>query len=414
MDEILKQAHQAKEASYSLSNLSCDIKNNALLIMAEALVDSTTYIVEQNQLDVDNAQKNGKSKAFLDRLKLDEGRIKAMAEGLKSIAQLPDPIGETIAMWRRPNGLEIGQRRVPLGVIGIIYEARPNVTADAVGLCLKTGNAVILRGGSDAIHSNGAIVDVLSKVAYDVGIPKGSFSLVKDTRRESVEYLMKLNGLIDVLIPRGGVGLIENVIQNATIPVIETGIGNCHIYVDSDSEQDMAKDIVINAKIQRPGVCNAVETLLVDEKIAQQFIPEIVSALTETGVEIRGCEKTRNIVDCVPAKDDDWYKEYLDYILAIKIVDGIDEAISHINIYGSGHSEAIVTSNYFKAKKFLNEVDAAAVYVNASTRFTDGFEYGFGAEIGISTQKLHARGPMGLNALTTIKYVINGNGQIRS
>lgn len=414
MNVILKQAQQAKEASYDLANLSCNIKNNALLNMAESLIHNAASIIEKNQLDMEDAKKEGKSKAFLDRLKLDKSRIELMAEGLKSIAQLPDPIGETVAMWRRPNGLEIGQRRVPLGVIGIIYEARPNVTVDAVGLCLKTGNSAILRGGSDAIYSNRAIIKILSKAAYESGIPQGAFSLIEDTTRESVEFLMKLNGLIDVLIPRGGAELIKNVTQNATIPVIETGMGNCHIYVDSNSRQDMAKDIIVNAKTQRPGVCNAVETLLIDEKIAKDFLPEIASALKEKGVELRGCKKTQKLIDCVPAKDEDWYTEYLDYILAIKIVDGIDSAISHINIYGSGHSEAIITSDYFNAQKFLNEVDAAAVYVNASTRFTDGFEYGFGAEIGISTQKLHARGPMGLEALTTIKYIINGNGQIRN
>lgn len=413
MKQVLEQARLAKKASYSMAILPSNVKDKALKDMAKALMDNRSYILKKNQLDVENATTESKSGAFLDRLKLDDERIEQMAQGLMGIQQLPDPIGETVSMWRRPNGLEIGQRRVPLGVIGIIYEARPNVTADAAGLCLKTGNAVILRGGSDAIHSNKAIIDVLSEAAYKAGIPQGAFSLIEDTDRKSAEALMQLNGLVDVLIPRGGPGLIKTVIEKSTIPVIETGVGNCHIYVDSDIEKSMANDIVLNAKVQRPGVCNAVETLLIHEKIARNFLPELATALEKHGVEIRGCQKTRDIIECSPANEDDWHTEYLDYVIAIKIVDGIDSAIHHINVYGSGHSEAIITSNYFKAQKFLNEVDAAAVYVNASTRFTDGFEYGFGAEIGISTQKLHTRGPMGLEALTTIKYVINGTGQIR-
>lgn len=413
MEQVLNKARLAKKASYSLSTLSSNVKDSALRNMAEAIVDNTEYIIEKNQLDVDAAVRDNRDKAFLDRLKLDAQRIRQMAEGILIIEQLPDPIGETVSMWRRPNQLEIGQRRVPLGVVGIIYEARPNVTADAVGLCLKTGNAVILRGGSDAIHSNKAIVDVLLGAAQKSGIPEGAFALIEDTSRESSETLMKLNGLVDVLIPRGGAGLIQNVVKNSTVPIIETGVGNCHIYVDGESEEKMAIDIVMNAKIQRPGVCNAVETLLVDREIAKTFLPEIAKALVAKGVTIRGCEQTKAVIDCNLANEEDWYTEYLDYIIAIKVVDGIDSAISHINTYGSGHSEAIVTSNYFNAQKFLHEVDSAAVYVNASTRFTDGYEYGFGAELGISTQKLHARGPMGLEALTTTKYIVNGQGQIR-
>lgn len=382
--------------------------------MAQALEDQSDFIIQANKSDVEAAIQNGKPKAFIDRLTLNQKRIKDMADGIRVVKSLPDPVGETVAMWRRPNGLVIGQRRVPLGVIGIIYESRPNVTADAAGLCLKAGNAVILRGGSEAIQSNKAIVRVLAQAAYEAGIPEGAIQLIENTDRDSARQLMRLNGLVDVLIPRGGAGLIKAVVEEATVPVIQTGVGNCHVYVDGECDQDMAVKIVVNAKTQRPGVCNAAETLLVDKSIANEFLPKVVKALREKGVEIRGCEETLKIVsDAVPATPEDWDTEYLDYILAVKVVNGIDEAICHIQQHGTGHSEAIVTSNYFKAQKFLDEVDAAAVYVNASTRFTDGFEFGFGAEIGISTQKLHARGPMGLKELTTVKYVIYGNGQIR-
>lgn len=382
--------------------------------MAQALEDQSDFIIQANKSDVEAAIQNGKPKAFIDRLTLNQKRIKDMADGIRVVKSLPDPVGETVAMWRRSNGLVIGQRRVPLGVIGIIYESRPNVTADAAGLCLKAGNAVILRGGSEAIQSNKAIVRVLAQAAYEAGIPEGAIQLIENTDRDSARQLMRLNGLVDVLIPRGGAGLIKAVVEEATVPVIQTGVGNCHVYVDGECDQDMAVKIVVNAKTQRPGVCNAAETLLVDKSIANEFLPKVVKALREKGVEIRGCEETLKIVsDAVPATPEDWDTEYLDYILAVKVVNGIDEAICHIQQHGTGHSEAIVTSNYFKAQKFLDEVDAAAVYVNASTRFTDGFEFGFGAEIGISTQKLHARGPMGLKELTTVKYVIYGNGQIR-
>ena len=411
---VAKKVRLAKEASKSLGVLSSAQKDQALEAMACALESNMSQIIEENQIDVRIAKENKRSKALIDRLVLNENRVKAMAQGLRVIKSLPDPVGEVISQWRRPNGLQIGQKRVPLGVVGIIYESRPNVTADAIGLCLKTGNAVVLRGSSEAIHSNKAIVKAMTEAAYSAGIPHGSVQLVEDTSRESVQELIKLNGLVDVVIPRGGAGLINTVVANATVPVIETGVGNCHVYVDGECNHDMAVDIVVNAKTQRPGVCNAAETLLVDKTIAAGILPRIVDKLKEMNVEIRGFEKTREIVpEVLPASSEDWSEEYLDYILAVKVVDGIDDAIDHINKYGSGHSEAIVTSNYFNAEKFLNYVDAAAVYVNTSTRFTDGFEYGFGAELGISTQKLHARGPMGLKELTTIKYIIRGQGQIR-
>ncbi|MFO7153975.1 MAG: glutamate-5-semialdehyde dehydrogenase [Caldicoprobacter oshimai] len=414
MSEVLEKAKKAKAAAAQLAKLSSSVKDRALEMMAQALEDQTDFLIQANKPDVEAAVRNGKPKAFIDRLTLNEKRIKDMADGLRVVKSLPDPVGEVVAMWKRPNGLIIGQRRVPLGVVGIIYESRPNVTADAAGLCLKAGNAVILRGGSEAIQSNKAIVKVLAQAAYEAGIPEGAIQLIEDTDRASARQLMRLNGLVDVLIPRGGAGLIKAVVEEATVPVIETGVGNCHVYVDGECDQDMAVNIIVNAKTQRPGVCNAAETLLVDKRIAAEFLPKAVRALREKGVEIRGCEKTLEIIpDAVPATPEDWDTEYLDYILAVKVVDGVDEAIRHIEMHGTGHSEAIVTSNYFTAQKFLEEVDAAAVYVNASTRFTDGFEFGFGAEIGISTQKLHARGPMGLKELTTIKYVIYGNGQIR-
>ena len=414
MSEVLEKAKRAKLAAAELAKLSSGIKNKALQIMAQALEAQTDFLIKANKLDLEAAVQSGKPKAFIDRLTLNEQRIKDMADGLRVIKDLPDPVGETVAMWRRPNGLQIGQRRVPLGVIGIIYESRPNVTADAAGLCLKTGNAVILRGGSEAIKSNKAIVKVLSQASYEAGIPEGAIQLIEDTDRASARELMRLNELVDVLIPRGGTGLIKAVVEEATVPVIETGVGNCHIYVDGQCDRDTAVKIIINAKTQRPGVCNAVETLLVDRKIAEEFLPVVIKELREKDVEIRGCEETLKIVpDVTRATEEDWDTEYLDYILAVKVVDGIDEAIRHIGMHGTGHSEAIITDNYHAAQKFLDEVDAAAVYVNASTRFTDGFEFGFGAEIGISTQKLHARGPMGLNELTTIKYVIYGSGQIR-
>lgn len=414
MSELQLKGKQAKEASYFLGNVTSEQKQQALYKMAAALLDQQETILKANELDVEKAVQKGTSKAMLDRLSLNEGRIHGMADGLRQVAALADPVGEVLSMAKRPNGLQIGQQRVPIGVIGIIYEARPNVTCDAAGLCLKAGNAVILRGGSEAFHSNQAIVSVLSQAAASAGLPEHSVQLIEDTSRETALELMKLNEYIDVLIPRGGAGLIEAVVKNATVPVIETGTGNCHIYVDEEYDRDMAASIVINAKTSRPAVCNSAEKLIIHQGAAHEFLPIIVQALREKDVEVRGDERALTIVpDLVPAGDEDWKKEYLDFIMAVKIVDDIDEAISHINVHSSHHSEAIVTTNYAHAQRFLQRVNSAAVYVNASTRFTDGEEFGFGAEIGISTQKLHARGPMGLKELTTLKYIIYGDGQIR-
>lgn len=414
MSELILKGKNAKEASYDLGNASTTEKNNALEMMAKALIDNTDAIVKENELDLKAAVKKGTSKAMLDRLSLTPKRIEDMADGLRQIIALPDPVGEVISMWKRPNGLQIGQQRVSMGVIGIIYEARPNVTCDAAGLCLKTGNAVILRGGSEAINSNKAIVKVLANAIEESGLPKNSIQLIEDTSREVALEMMRLNEYIDVLIPRGGAGLIQAVVKNATVPVIETGVGNCHIYIDEDCDFEMAKNIVINAKTSRPAVCNAAEKMIINEKIANEILPIIAKELKEKNVEIRGDEKVRVILpDAKEATEEDWSKEYLDYIIGAKIVANVDEAINHINKYGSGHSEAIVTKSYENSQRFMQRVSAAAVYVNASTRFTDGCEFGFGAEIGISTQKLHARGPMGLKELTTIKYIIFGNGQIR-
>lgn len=410
--EIMGQ--KAKEASYELGAASTKEKDNALLFMAEEIINNSNEILEANKIDLKNAEDKGTPKAMLDRLALDESRIKSMAEGLKEVVNLQDPVGEVVSMWQRPNGLQIGQKRVPMGVIGIIYESRPNVTCDAAGLCLKTGNASILRGGSDAINSNKAIMKALINGVERAGLPKESIQLVEDTSREVATEMMKLNDYIDVLIPRGGAGLIQSVVKNATVPVIETGTGNCHIYVDESCDFDMAVRIAVNAKASRPSVCNAAEKLLINEKIAKDFLPLVVKALRENGVTLRGDGKVQAIIDDIEkANEDDWGQEYLDYVMAVKIVKDVDEAIDHINKYGTGHSEAIITESYKNSQKFLQRIDAAAVYVNASTRFTDGSEFGFGAEIGISTQKLHARGPMGLKELTTIKYIIYGNGQIR-
>ncbi|MEI2329369.1 glutamate-5-semialdehyde dehydrogenase [Priestia megaterium] len=414
MSELQLKGKQAKEASYFLGNVTSEQKQQALYKMAAALLSQQEAILKANKLDVEKAVQKGTSKAMLDRLSLNEERIHGMADGLRQVAALADPVGEVLSMTKRPNGLQIGQQRVPIGVIGIIYEARPNVTCDAAGLCLKAGNAVILRGGSEAFYSNQAIVSVLSQAAASAGLPEHSVQLIEDTSRETALELMKLNEYIDVLIPRGGAGLIEAVVKNATVPVIETGTGNCHIYVDEEYDGDMAANIVINAKTSRPAVCNSAEKLIIHKRAAHEFLPIIVQALREKEVEVRGDERAVTIVpDLVPAGDEDWKKEYLDFIMAVKIVDDIDEAISHINVHSSHHSEAIVTTNYAHAQRFLQRVNSAAVYVNASTRFTDGEEFGFGAEIGISTQKLHARGPMGLKELTTLKYIIYGDGQIR-
>lgn len=414
MASIYELGARAKEASYDLGIASTTEKNKALESMANALINNINEIMKANKEDLDIAVEKGTSKAMLDRLSLNEARIEDMAKGLRELIALEDPIGEVIEMWKRPNGLQIGKQRVPMGVIGIIYEARPNVTCDAAGLCLKTGNAVILRGGSEAINSNKAIVRILANAVKEAGLPEFSVQLVEDTSRETALEMMKLNEYIDVLIPRGGAGLIQTVVKNATVPVIETGVGNCHIYVDEDCDFDMAKDIIINAKTSRPAVCNAAEKMIINESIANEFLPIIARALKEKNVEIRGDEKVRSLIsDVKEAREEDWSKEYLDYIIGAKVVKNVDEAIAHINKYGSGHSEAIVTNSYKNSQKFLNKVNAAAVYINASTRFTDGSEFGFGAEIGISTQKLHARGPMGLKELTTIKYIIYGNGQVR-
>lgn len=414
MKTVKELGKRAKEASYDLGVVSTSEKNKALELMALALLKNKEEIIKENQKDIERAKEKGTPASLIDRLYLNDERIEGMAQGLREIAALDDPVGEVLEMWKRPNGLQIGKQRVPMGVIGIIYEARPNVTSDAAALCLKTGNAVILKGGSDAINSNKAIVKVLIEAVKEAGLPEFSIQLIEDTSREATNEMMKLNEYIDVLIPRGGAGLIQAVVKNATVPVIETGVGNCHIYVDENSDFKMAKDIIINAKTSRPGVCNAAEKILINEKIAGEFLPVIVKGLREKSVEIRGDEKVINIIkDVKAATEEDWGREYLDYVIGAKIVKDVDEAINHINKYGSGHSEAIITESYKNSQKFLNKVNAAAVYVNASTRFTDGGEFGFGAEIGISTQKLHARGPMGLKELTTIKYIICGNGQIR-
>ncbi|PKM83021.1 MAG: glutamate-5-semialdehyde dehydrogenase [Firmicutes bacterium HGW-Firmicutes-14] len=414
-EEVMSKAAKAREASRVMGSLSTAVRDQALLVMAEELVDRSDEIIEANKMDMSKGRERGLSTALLDRLLLTEGRINEMAEGLRAIAMLPDPVGEVISMWKRPNGLQIGKMRVPVGVIGIIYEARPNVTVDAAGLCLKTGNAVVLRGGSEAICSNKAIAAIISEAAVRAGAPEGAIQLIETTDREAVNILMKLNQYIDILIPRGGAGLIQTVVRNATVPVIETGVGNCHVYVDNEADLEMAKAIVINAKTQRPGVCNAMETLLVNKDVAGLLLPDLLDTLRKDyGVEVRGCPATKALISWVnEASDEDYFTEFLDLILAVRVVDNIDEAMDHIYKYGTKHSEAIVTTNYNKARRFLNEVDAAAVYVNASTRFTDGFQYGFGAEIGISTQKLHARGPMGLAELTTTKYIVFGEGQIR-
>lgn len=414
MEYLQNLGINAKKSAMILNTLGQAEKNNCLEVVANELIANTDQILKANRLDVQKAIEKGVKSSLIDRLKLTTDRINGMAEGIKKIVMLEDPIGQTISAWIRPNGLEIAQKRVPLGVIGIIFESRPNVTADAFSLCFKTGNATILRGGSDAFNSNKAIVDVIRTAIESVGLPKDCIQLVEDTSHETATKMMKLNQYIDVLIPRGGSGLIKTVVENATIPTIETGTGNCHVYVDEYADLDMAVKIVENSKTQRLGTCNTCESLVVHKNIAEKVLPLICDNLKSHNVEIRGDEIVQSIVkDVVPATQEDWGTEYLDAIISIKVVDSIDEAIEHINTYNTKHSESIVTNNYQNSRKFTSQVDASAVYVNASTRFTDGFEFGFGAEIGISTQKLHARGPMGLLALTTTKYVINGNGQVR-
>lgn len=414
MKYIEELGARSKAASRKLSIMGQKQRNQGLACAAQLLEEHAEFLLEENAKDIVYAKERGMKESLVDRLMLTTERIRGIAEGLRQIIDLEDPLGEIESMKVRPNGLMIGKKRVPLGVIGIIYESRPNVTADAFGLCLKSGNAVILRGGSDCIHSNKAIVKLLREALKQCGIVEDAVLLVEDTDRAVVQDMMKLNEYIDVLIPRGGAGLIKNVVENSTVPVIETGTGNCHVYVDEFADCEMAVEIIDNAKTQRLGVCNACESLVIHEKIAATVLPMICERLFEKQVEMRGDEAACAIDGRIlPATEEDWGTEYLDKIISIKIVPTIEEAIFHINRYNTGHSEAIVTKNYDNAMKFQNEIDAAAVYVNASTRFTDGFEFGFGAEIGISTQKLHARGPMGLKELTTTKYIIFGNGQIR-
>lgn len=412
--QLKEQAKSARIAARQLAIMSTNQKNYALQKMADALEQAAKEILLANDKDLANGILKGLNASLLDRLKLNEERIKIMADGLRQVALLPDPIGTGISRTQRPNGLVIQQLRVPLGVIGIIYEARPNVTVDAAGLCLKSGNAVILRGGSEAVQSNLAIIEVLQSALLDIGMPKGCVEFIAETDHEVVHKMIKMNDDINVIIPRGGAKLIQTVVQNSTVPVIETGVGVCHVFVDENADVIKAEEIVMNAKISRPAVCNALETLLVHEKIADTFIPQMLERLFAAGVEVRGCEKTVSYhTKVIPAQESDWRTEYGTLILSVKIVKDIEEAIAHIDNYSTKHSEAIITESYSHACKFQQEVDSAVVYVNASTRFTDGFEFGFGAEIGISTQKLHARGPMGLEALTTSKYLVCGDGQIR-
>jgi glutamate-5-semialdehyde dehydrogenase len=414
ISEVEQKATLAKQAAPRLSLLTTEQKNSALLLMADALVAETSSILAANADDLRRGQEMGTTSSLLDRIALNEQRIADMAEGLRQVVALPDPIGDVLEQISRPNGLHITKIRVPLGVIGIIYEARPNVTVDAAALCLKTGNAVILRGGSAAVSSNQRIIEVIHEALTRSAVPVDAIQLILDTNRSSVDQMLKLNGLIDVLIPRGGHSLIQNVVKNATVPVIETGSGICHTYIDETAVFEMALQIAINAKVQRPSVCNSMETLLVHEKFASLHLASIAEQFLANNVELRGSDQARSLVPAIKAaSDEDWDTEYSDYILNIRIVDGLDEALQHIRQHGTMHSECIITENADNATRFLQEVDAAAVYHNASTRFTDGFEFGFGAEIGISTQKLHARGPMGLPALTSTKYCVRGSGQIR-
>ncbi|MFH1625034.1 MAG: glutamate-5-semialdehyde dehydrogenase [Pseudomonadota bacterium] len=414
-NQILKIAMDAKAVSRTLCNLSSQAKNEALIKMSDELLKRAEFLKSENQKDLEAAKGKGLSDAFMDRLTLSDSTIQAMADGLREVTLLPDPVGEVPKMWRRPNNLLVGKVRIPLGVIGIIYESRPNVTADAAGLCLKSGNALILRGGSEAINSNIAITTILQDVLERENISKEAIQIIPITDRAAISEMLKLEDYIDVIIPRGGEELIRFVVQNSRIPVIKHYKGVCHIFVDEDADFDMAENIIMNAKVQRPGVCNALETLLVHRGIASDFLPPAIQKLEDRGVEIRGCSEVLQIVPHVKeAKEEDWYEEYLDLILSIKIVGNLDEAINHINKYGSLHTEAIITSNYENSRRFLNEVNSSVVLVNASTRFNDGNQLGLGAEIGISTTKLHAFGPMGLEELTTCKFIVYGSGQIRS
>lgn len=411
-DNLNEIGANAKKAAFQIANLDTETKNQVLNEFATALTEHTNEIVTANNKDLDNA--NNLPAKFVDRLKLTPERIDGMAEGLRQVANLADPIGNVDTGFTNKDGLIIEQRRVPLGVIAMIFEARPNVSVDASALTFKSGNAVILRGGKEAINSNTTLVDILRTVLNKNGIDENAIQILHDTSHETANELMHLNRYVDVLIPRGGSGLINTVVQNSTVPVIETGAGNCHIYVDESADLKMATDITVNAKVQRPSVCNAAEKLLINANVADEMLPTIAKALEDNGVELRGDDRSRQIVSSIkPATADDWSTEYNDLIMAVKVVDSVDDTISHINEYSTGHSESIITNNYAHAKKFQQLIDSACVYVNASTRFTDGFEFGFGAEIGISTQKLHARGPMGLNEITTTKYVISGDGQIR-
>ncbi|OPY13863.1 MAG: Gamma-glutamyl phosphate reductase [Syntrophus sp. PtaB.Bin001] len=414
-DEMRQVADQAREASRKLSRISTEIKNRALKEMAEQLVNQADYLMGENEKDVAYAKNQGLSPAMIDRLTLKESTIRDMADGINEVAALPDPVGKVTSMWRRPNGLLVGRMRIPLGVIGIIYESRPNVTADAAALCLKSGNAVILRGGSEAIYSNIAIGRLLQKVLRANSLPEAAIQVVDTTEREAVYELLQLEEYIDLIIPRGGEDLIRAVVRQSRIPVIKHYKGVCHIFVDADADLDMAAKICLNAKTQRPGVCNALETLLVHRDAAPRFLPEVARQLLESGVVVRGCEETRALIpEAEEATEDDWYREYLDLILSVRVVGGIDEAMDHIARYGSLHTESIITNDYANAQRFLNEVNSSTVLVNASTRFSDGFQLGLGAEIGISTTKLHAYGPMGLEELTTTKFIIYGNGQVRT
>ncbi|MGG2015191.1 glutamate-5-semialdehyde dehydrogenase [Bacillus sp. S10(2024)] len=414
MNEVLAKGQKAKKVAGELVAKSTNEKNKALAAVAEQLIVETSYILEENKRDIEQGKAKGMSASLLDRLMLNEQRIIDMTEGIRQLIDLHDPVGECVATWERPNGLSIREMRVPLGVVGMIYEARPNVTVDAATICLKTGNAVILRGSSSAAYSNKAIVAVIHRALKQTSLPPESVQLIEDTSRDSAKQLFTLNEYLDVLIPRGGKQLIDTVVREASVPVLETGAGNCHIFIDETADKQMAFDIIVNAKTQRPSVCNAIETIILHENWAQRFGTELFSFLKERGVELRGDKKALAIdSSLVPASEEDWETEFLSLTLAVRIVPSVEEAIRHINAYGSMHSEAIITENEENVSKFFISVDAAALYHNASTRFTDGFEFGFGAEIGISTQKLHARGPMGLSALTSTKYVIRGNGQIR-
>ena len=411
---VTEKARKAKDASRQLANLSTEIKNNALFQMAKGLEAEAAKLVAENHKDVDEAGKKGLSKAMIDRLTLTPERIKAMADGLREVAALPDPVGEVTRMWRRPNGMQVGRMRVPIGLIGIIYESRPNVTADSAALCLKSGNGVLLRGGSEAVHSNTAIAGVLNRTGMAAGVPDGAVSFIENPDRACVMEMLKMNRYVDLIIPRGGEGLIRMVSENSTIPVIKHDKGVCHVYVDSDADLAMASDICFNAKVQRPGTCNAMEAMLVHKDLLRSFLPAMVQRFMEAGVEVRGDRRTMDAAGGVKqATDKDWDTEYNDLVLNVKVVDSMDDAMTHIAAHGSQHSEAIVTKDYARAMRFTREVDASAVFVNASTRLNDCFEFGLGAEIGISTTRIHARGPMGLEELTSQKFIVLGNGQIR-